>query len=83
MYPDLSVEYLDMGINDHVILMLIISSKEVSRRTFKFWGWLTEKEEFRNIVSSSWNIPIVGSSIHILVGLKKVKVALQKWSSNF
>ncbi|KAK1305934.1 hypothetical protein QJS10_CPA10g01485 [Acorus calamus] len=82
-YPESYIHYLPEGISDHSPL-LVHQSPVVAfdPKPFKFFHMWTLHPGFLDLVSQSWNVPIVGSPLFILAQkLKRLKMTLKNWNA--
>ncbi|KAJ9538795.1 hypothetical protein OSB04_031528 [Centaurea solstitialis] len=85
MFMEVAVHFLPRGISDHSpgILSFGIGNRKFSKG-FRFENFVTENQNFMNVVDMVWKTPVYGSFMHkVLCRLKLLKKPLRQLRSSY
>ncbi|XP_038992139.1 uncharacterized protein LOC120115513 [Hibiscus syriacus] len=85
-FPHSFVEFLAPGSSDHCMALVSLHKEVQTNRPkpFKFFNCWAFHQNFLNIVSQSWSMPIQGNPMKkIFLKLKRLKVSLQNLNKGF
>lgn len=76
-FPDSEALAHSPGISDHCSLLVTVCKDVNCKKPFKFFNFWMKHHKFKELVSSSWSIPISGSAmLRVSLKLKRLKPIL-------